>query len=367
MPSLQMNTPVQTRVNVDMGTAGEKTAKQIFPSIDIMRIVCAIMVVSIHTRPFEEYGSMARFIFQQIIPRVAVPFFFAVSGYFLCTSLFRKHDFTVIVKYLKRIVFTYTLWTVIYFLTVIPSIIREKTPVAEALKNLAIDYFTSGSYYHLWYFPALIFSVIVFAFFYKINRLKLMAYLSVILYIAGLLGVSYMKLGNSLPVLNDLYDSSYFPLLRRVLFMGLPFFVLGYLIYRLTPYLYRISNTKIRIVSAVIIACYILEIYLLLKFSITNQVIITVFMYLLTAGILVLCIKNPLISQSRNSVTLRYISNFIYYAHPFFMLYIGKVFTWLFNQSLSQTPDFFIVSIVTVTAALIICKINNKYLLKLMN
>lgn len=367
MTSLQANAPVHTGIALDTGAAAGKESRQIFPSIDMMRILCAILVISIHTRPFEEYGSTARLIFQQILPRVAVPFFFAVSGYFLSSSLFKKREFAVIVKYLKRIIFTYTLWTILYFLTVIPSITTGKEQFITALKRLLINFFIFGSYYHLWYFPALIFSVIVFAFFYKISKLNFLVYFSIVMYMIGVLGVSYIKIGNGIPLLNNLYDSSYFMPLRRMLFMGLPFFVLGYLIYKLIPYLIRISNNKVVIFSSIITLCFILEIYSVLKFSISDQVTITVFLYLLTACLLVLCIKIPLTGQSKNSVIFRYISNFTYYSHPFFILCIGQIFEKLFGHSISQTPSFFIVTIATVTAAFILCKINNKYLLKLMS
>ena len=59
--------------------------KESYNSIDIMRVICAIMVVVIHIPPF---GSIERFdtinyYLQQYVSRVAVPFFFITSGFFL--------------------------------------------------------------------------------------------------------------------------------------------------------------------------------------------------------------------------------------------------------------------------------------------
>lgn len=56
-------------------------------SIDIFRFVCAIMVVMIHTNPFVDKNIYLGYIFSQIIPRIAVPFFFLTSGYFYIQKL----------------------------------------------------------------------------------------------------------------------------------------------------------------------------------------------------------------------------------------------------------------------------------------
>ena len=56
-------------------------------SIDIFRYVCAIMVVGIHTQPLSEFSYEAGYIFSNIVPRIAVPFFFTAAGYFYVKKL----------------------------------------------------------------------------------------------------------------------------------------------------------------------------------------------------------------------------------------------------------------------------------------
>lgn len=53
------------------------------PSIDLMRVICAFMVVAIHIVPFDRINENIRYILIEIIPRIAVPFFFVVSGFFV--------------------------------------------------------------------------------------------------------------------------------------------------------------------------------------------------------------------------------------------------------------------------------------------
>lgn len=83
-------------------------------SIDIFRYVCAIMVIMIHTRPLEEFNVQLGFFTSNIIPRIAVPFFFAVSGYFYIQKLEKKEK--VFVNYIIGLIKIYFIWSVIYFI-----------------------------------------------------------------------------------------------------------------------------------------------------------------------------------------------------------------------------------------------------------
>ena len=143
--------------------------KQRNNSIDIFRYVCALMVVAIHAHPFCELGVNADFFFSTLLPRIAVPFFFAASGYFYIKKLESGAE-RCFSQYLKRIVTTYALWSVIYF------IFTFCKGGYSALKWFAVssvyNFFVKGSYYHFWFFPALIISVCLITVFYKMNLKK---------------------------------------------------------------------------------------------------------------------------------------------------------------------------------------------------
>ena len=59
-------------------------------SIDIFRLICAVLVIIIHTRPFEDQNELLGYIVVQILPRIAVPFFFCVSGYYYFHALKKR-------------------------------------------------------------------------------------------------------------------------------------------------------------------------------------------------------------------------------------------------------------------------------------
>lgn len=54
-----------------------------YPGIDVFRIVAAVMIIAIHTYPLASYGENADYYFTHVLCRIAVPFFFTASGFFL--------------------------------------------------------------------------------------------------------------------------------------------------------------------------------------------------------------------------------------------------------------------------------------------
>ncbi|NLM03852.1 MAG: acyltransferase, partial [Clostridiales bacterium] len=54
-----------------------------YGGLDYFRIIAAALVVAIHTSPLSIINDRADFIFTRILCRIAVPFFFMVSGFFL--------------------------------------------------------------------------------------------------------------------------------------------------------------------------------------------------------------------------------------------------------------------------------------------
>lgn len=210
-------------------------------SIDLMRVVCTYMVVAIHVHPFEELNSSLGYIFEQVIPRIAVPFFFTVSGYFFTKSLIRNNSTTFI--YLKRLIKTYVLWSLVYFsYQFLLNISNNYVSILSMIISNIVLFLIFGSWYHLWYFPALIFCVAISSIFNKLKCLNVLAIMSILLYIIGLLGCSYYAIGIKIPILSQSYKFSQFTLIRKVILMGLPFFMLGYMINLINHILDKIKN-----------------------------------------------------------------------------------------------------------------------------
>lgn len=198
-------------------------------SIDIMRLVMAILVVSIHTEPLSEFHSVLGFFATEIIPRAAVPFFFAISGYYF----YGKQDLKSQFKAIYKVVLLYCLVSVVFWATdfSMKVLCQEARVCANDifgyLAGKKFGFLISGSWYHLWYFPALIYSMVICSVLQKLRLKNLIYPLSCILYIIGVIGCAYYAIAIQIPILKVIYDNQFFEIIRRIFCMGFPFFSLG--------------------------------------------------------------------------------------------------------------------------------------------
>lgn len=138
--------------------------KKQYAVIDILKCICSLLVVAIHTAPLMDISADANFFVVQIVARLAVPFFFIISGYFVFTHIdmtksWSDPDNLAYMKtYLKRICRLYILWTLLYLPLTVRDILQEGVSIAMILRYIR-DFFLNGSYYHLWYLPGLVFAV----------------------------------------------------------------------------------------------------------------------------------------------------------------------------------------------------------------
>ena len=61
--------------------------KKNYKSFDIAKFVCCFLVVMIHVHPFESINKNMDFLLIDIFAGIAVPLFFALSGYLLFEKL----------------------------------------------------------------------------------------------------------------------------------------------------------------------------------------------------------------------------------------------------------------------------------------
>ena len=163
--------------------------KRQYASIDIARYVSALLVVCIHTFPFLEISETFNTYFIHTVCRLAVPFFFTTSGFFF----FRNYDSenedlneTRLKKALIRLFRIYLIWTILY----LPYTIFDYTHTGFHIKYLFTyvrDFFLNGSYYHLWFLPALMLADVIVYCLYKKKGLNFTLLITFILYFVGYL------------------------------------------------------------------------------------------------------------------------------------------------------------------------------------
>lgn len=177
-----------------------KTAQSEYNAIDIMKFVCTLMVVIIHVSPFGsselKIMELINYVVKFCFVRIAVPFFFVCSGFFL----YRKTDYNnfsavPVKRYIIRMFKLYCIWSAIYFPLCYSDIFHNSKGILNGALLYIKNFFLVGSYYHLWYFTALIFATVVVSFLiYKKIKIRNIIIASAVLYVLGVFTQSWLGL-----------------------------------------------------------------------------------------------------------------------------------------------------------------------------
>lgn len=169
--------------------------KKSYVGIDYFRVIAAILVVAIHTSPLVDISEICDFAFTRIIARVAVPFFFVTSGYFVISRY--AHDSKRLMGFLKKTAIIYGVSILIY----IPiNIYNSYFSVNNLLPNIIKDIVFDGTIYHLWYLPASMMGAAIAWYLIKKIDYNKAFIVTGILYVIGLLGDSYYGLAYKLSI-----------------------------------------------------------------------------------------------------------------------------------------------------------------------
>jgi len=176
-----------------------------YRGIDIFRVIACLMVIAIHTSPlsnsFLSQQPLSDFILTRIICRVAVPFFFICSGFFIITD--GEIDKSKLKKSIKKITQLYILSILLY----LPINIYNQYFQTITISSFLTDLLLNGTFYHLWYLPASIIGMLIVYYLYTtIKNRKIVFYIVVFLYMIGLFGHSYYYLITKIPLLKSFID-----------------------------------------------------------------------------------------------------------------------------------------------------------------
>ncbi len=217
-----------------------------YKNLDILKYVCAILIVILHMRPFLNFSNELDLAFNNIITRICVPVFFLITGYFVAKK--EQDNPNYIKNYIKKTIPLYLAWSIIYIPVVISFIISNMQLAMDYLSSITILLYYlipfaillipiviliaiiyTGVFYHLWYFPAIILSLIVLS---KWKRKFDIKYLLIISFFLLLFGATETYYG-VLPITAKQLISYYYKIFfttRNFLFFGLFYVVLGYFI-----------------------------------------------------------------------------------------------------------------------------------------
>ena len=283
--------------------------KERYYGIDILKFICAFLVVAIHVKPFSEdvfaNANALNFLFPQVLCRIAVPFYFAASGFLLFRNMdSRPMDWMRIQKYCFKLLRLYGLWSLLLIV---------------------------GGNGHLWYLGATVVGIICLSLCFHLGiKFEITFLLSVILYVVGLLGDSYYGLLEQLRsfAVIDYAAKGYeyfFRNTRNGLFMGMPFLLIGAV--------FAVKKVRIKPVLAITgfiisVALLILEAYTLEYYEMCRDH--NMFLALIPATFFLFALAVYVdLPKSDRYERLQSVGSLIYYMHMMIFSIIAPVFSLL--------------------------------------
>lgn len=215
-----------------------------YQNLDLFRFLSSIIIIVLHVRPFFTVSYEIDMAINNIIGRVCVPFFFFISGYFAAKQEQKKPDY--IRSYIRSMIPVYLLWSAVY----LPWLLSLAAPYIQqvsgllctiglptAIQNLLllllvplaviVALLYSGVYYHLWYFPALLLSMLVLRWWKRKYSLRVLLTVSFVLLLFGATETYYGFCGQFFQSLLHYYYAVFFTT-RNFLFFALFYVTLGY-------------------------------------------------------------------------------------------------------------------------------------------
>ena len=338
-----------------------------YNGVDLAKFICAILVVAMHVAPFgsDDSGisSLLNYGVRQWFARIAVPFFFVASGFFL----YRKSGYDgfsveATKKYVFKLLRLYIIWTILYFPLKAEVVFHHKRGVVHGVLAYIRNFIFTGSFTQLWYLPATIFAVIAVSFLLSkkvgINAILMIAAL---FYALGLLAQSWFGLITPLrtlaPSLWAFLKSAQKVIVttRDGLFEGFLFVAMG------AAAAYKgLRITRKRALTGLVIS-YILmlfEVVFVTRLGILRSNDTYIFLVPLTYFAFGLAV-NLQLPDKEIYRTLRLLSSLIFYIHLWVCWLIQEIFS-AFGRDIGRTCLLFILTAaISIIASLIIVKLSD--------
>lgn len=272
--------------------------------IDILKFFFACCVVMIHTQLSSKIEN--GLYLQEILFRLAVPFFYVTSGY-----LFKKTTVIELKKVLKKLGIIYILGSLVYmFLTYFKYDFGYTFIFDQTLRIL----FLSADNV-MWFIGSLMFSIVlVFHIGKNKKRIIISLVIAFILYLFGLFFTTYSFIPKN-NFFNELstYLSKIFYANRNPIFSGYLYFGIGYFIGQFCKD-YKINLKQLLILVPIDLVLLVLETKLIHQ-NITSLIEYDFLIMHIPTIILILLIVKNIKSLPINTIKIRKVSMIMYYIH----------------------------------------------------
>lgn len=334
-------------------------------SIDVFRIVCAVFIVMIHTGPVEGGGTFGSF-FANVMPRLAVPFFFSVSGYYSIQRI--ENGEKTVVYTLKKIFSVYFVWSCVYWLQRFLQwgYLDPRGYLKWLVGSNAVSFFLKGSVGHFWYFPALAVAMIAsWCFIKSVGGKTLIAVSAGCVLTGSLIGV-YYELIKGIPVLYQFRELSGYVAIRRFAMQGFSYFGSGYLVYRIRrKYGQRLNGKRAVAYLLVAVSIWIIEAMTAMRMQWARSFVISIGQYLLILALLNFFLAYPLTEYAALGKICRKLANFTFYSHILVIDVCTSGYRFMFHRDPSNAVVFWGTIAICFAAGSLIAKSNKKWITRL--
>lgn len=211
----------------------QATVQRQSAAVDVAKLVFAVLVIAVHTDPLSSLSPIVNYWLVSVPARLAVPFFFLAAGYFLAEKMHsqktRRQAWRAALRYLRRLSRLYLVWSLVYLPHAFYLWVSEHHFAGGYWLAYGQRLLFSGSYYTLWFLPAMLLAVPLAAMLHLRASRQVALAVCTLLYLVGTLGQSYYDLLPASPALQQavlVYDRIFITT-RNGLFFGLPFVWLG--------------------------------------------------------------------------------------------------------------------------------------------
>lgn len=327
--------------------------KKTYPALDWFRMVSAFLVVAIHTGVLSSFSETADFFLTGVLSRVAVPFFFMVSGFFLMPKIARRLG--AVLKIERKFLLLYGAAILLY----LPLNFYAKQYFFADVPSLLRALFLDGTFYHLWYFPAIAEGLLLLSILQCFFSKKSCMIICIFLYLIGLGGDSYYGIASAFEPFDSFYEA-YFQIgayTRNGLFFAPVFLCLGWIVSERT---YQLPKTEARMLTVISLCLLWIEGGLLHMFQLQRHDSMYFFLLPCMYGIFCVLLNTSLPEKP----VFRKTSMWIYLIHPW-VIVIVRAFAGVFHlEALFVEQSFLhylLVSVISYSLAVVLWKIQKKF------
>ena len=198
------------------------------PLVDVTRVAAAAGIILSHV-DLTGYGAVGVLLGQFLSVRFSLMFFLAVIGFYVEKAY--QAGKTPVPGRVRALTRVYCAWSLVYLaLSALMLVVIQKVPLGQFLASKLKSFFFSGSYYHFWFYPAVIYALLFIGAAKKLLGKRAMRFLlplAAVLYAVGLLGTGYLPIGQKIPGLGALYGLEAFETVMHLFLLGFPAVVFG--------------------------------------------------------------------------------------------------------------------------------------------